>query len=138
MDWKKEREEREAKELLFLEKIQEFFLYLTGENIHESCFSPKLNPDDAFAIIWFLQEVTGIIPDNLEKCDVCHKIYDSDSQGSFFEEESSIIEYYSSLDKNECFLNKEEIKQISGKFFCGEGCENVFIENMSDNKRREL
>ena len=66
------------------QKIKELYEYLKGESNPkglESKFKPKLSRDEAFHLIWFLQEITKIIPVNFEACSVCDSIYDSDREG---------------------------------------------------------
>lgn len=43
---------------------------------------PKLSPDQAFSLIYYLQEVMKIIPDKYEKCWTagCNNLYDSESE----------------------------------------------------------
>ena len=45
--------------------------------------SPKLTEEKAFEVIWFLQEVTRIFPDYIEKCDDCGDLFDSNSEGTY-------------------------------------------------------
>lgn len=76
--------EKENSEIT-LEQVEEFFDFLRGElpdgmslvkkNI------PKLRDDQAFAIIWYIQERLRIIPDNFELCHDCKQIYDADYGG---------------------------------------------------------
>jgi len=61
------------KELSDIEWVKEFFDYLKENE--------KLNPTKAFRIIYYLQEHFSILPDHIEKCDICGVLYDSDSEG---------------------------------------------------------
>ena len=40
-----------------------------------------LTPEQAFSVVYYLQEELRIIPDNYEMCDECHNIYDSFEEG---------------------------------------------------------
>ena len=72
--------------IIDLEKINEFYRFLTGEKTPcgitlTSTRHPKMTEKKAFAIIWFLQEQMGILPDNIERCDCCGNIYDANKEG---------------------------------------------------------
>lgn len=63
--------------------IEEFYEFLQGK-LPEGVgmkHKPKLSKEQAFKIIWYLQEHFPILPDDIEQCDVCGEIYDSGSQG---------------------------------------------------------
>jgi len=45
------------------------------------CFAPKLSEEDAFSVIWFLQECIGCLPSKYERCDDCGDIYNSEAEG---------------------------------------------------------
>jgi hypothetical protein len=66
------------------EKIEEFYNFLRGEKINNLVhkFRPKLSRRNAEFIIWFLQEVTGIIPQQFEFCAECeNEVYDRAREG---------------------------------------------------------
>ena len=73
-----------------LEKIQEFYRFLTGEEIPK-CMSfqrghaPKMSEKKAFSIIWYLQEHLSILPDTIERCSVCGELFDSYSEGIYWQ-----------------------------------------------------
>jgi hypothetical protein len=90
-----------------LEKINEFYRFLTGEEVPEGIFilrghAPKMSEKKAFSIIWYLQEHFSIFPDHIERCDTCGNLYNSDSEGIYWESK--------------------------GKFFCG-GCDYLVPKN---------
>lgn len=73
-----------------LEKINEFYRFLTGEEMPEKItmargHKPKMSEKKAFAIIWYLQEHLSILPDHIERCDVCGELYDKHSSGIYWE-----------------------------------------------------
>lgn len=41
----------------------------------------RLTPEQAFSVIYYLQEEMHVIPDTYEMCDECHRIYDTDEEG---------------------------------------------------------
>ena len=61
------------------EKLNEFLEYIVKGSfpVGIECSSPKVSYKMAQSIIWFLQEVTGIIPCEYELCAECKMIYDS-------------------------------------------------------------
>lgn len=42
---------------------------------------PTLNAQQAFAVLYYLQEQMELIPDTYEMCDSCHELYNADSEG---------------------------------------------------------
>lgn len=72
-----------------LEWVQEFYSFLQGEvpgGLHFSRgHAPNLSQKKAFSIIWYLQEHFPIIPDRIEKCDVCGQLFDIYAQGHYDE-----------------------------------------------------
>ena len=93
-----------------LEWIQEFHSFLQGD-IPEGIslgdeYKVKLTPEQSSTVIWYLQEHFPILPDSIEMCDVCKRLYDSYSEGSYYE--------------------------IEGKNFCG-ACEDESEATYCDN-----
>jgi len=82
----KEAYSDEIKSSVWEEKLNELLEYLTTGNLPEGvhCKSPKMSPKMAKSVIWFLQEVTKIIPDEYEICEDCGEIHNSD-YGRYFE-----------------------------------------------------
>lgn len=66
------------------EQVEQFYRFLQGEV--PECLQmkrpPHLSGQMAFRIIYYLQEVMHIIPDNYERCSTCGCIYDSEEEGS--------------------------------------------------------
>ena len=91
----KNNEKREWKDEQW---VQEFFDFLKGDVPETITLQKPLNlsDEDAFLIIWYLQEHFSIIPDNIEKCDNCNTIYDSESSGYYSEEGNEIGHYFCS------------------------------------------
>lgn len=48
--------------------------------------SPKLGRETAFSVIWFLQEITEVLPDYYEACDSCHDLFDDHGEGRYDED----------------------------------------------------
>ena len=69
----------------YLDKVTEFYDFLKGE-LPEGIGmpnNPKIEEGQAFIIIWYLQEHFRIIPDCIDRCDVCGNLYDSDCSGNY-------------------------------------------------------
>ena len=66
-------------------KMYELFDFLANgtmpDNLHMKC-PPKLGERMAFRIIYFLQEITEVLPDKWEMCKTCKCLYDSECEGS--------------------------------------------------------
>ncbi|MHA1285806.1 MAG: hypothetical protein ACTSPB_00255 [Candidatus Thorarchaeota archaeon] len=111
------------------EEVEEFFAFLQGGKMKGFKFSEKspeikLSPEQAFKIIYVLQEGLGVIPDNYEKCSMCHSLYDSDCEGDHTERMS---EWYIEVYGEDCGayvptkICDSVRDSIEFKFFCG-GC----------------
>ena len=88
-DEKGERGKRMTREEMTVQKAQELFDMLTGKRIPSGItipHPPNLSPQQAFGVIWFLQEHLRIIPDTFEMCAVCSTIFDTREEGWFVDE----------------------------------------------------
>jgi len=74
--------------------VNELFSFLKGEGLPEGmeCKMPKLKPDMAFNVIWFLQEHMGILPDNIEMCQSCKSLFDTDCGGCYLSNENFLVD----------------------------------------------
>jgi hypothetical protein len=77
----------------WVEKLNEFLEYLTRGKlpVGVKCKSPKVSLRMAGDIIWFLQEVSKIIPDTYAICDICEDIHDE-----------GMMSYYETNGKHYC------------------------------------
>lgn len=69
-----------------LERTQELFDFLQGivppgYKIKDSRI-PKLSPDRAWTVIWYLGNQYWQVPDFIERCDVCGDLFDSNREGA--------------------------------------------------------
>jgi hypothetical protein len=66
-----------------LEKIEELADFLQGKIPDGISVSepPNCTDKQAEQIIWYLQSVLFVLPDNIERCDVCGSYYDADDGG---------------------------------------------------------
>lgn len=70
------------------DKINEFARLLTKGEVPEGVEIgrlPKLSKKAAESVIWFLQEITGIIPDHFEMCKECGDWFDYRNSGCHIE-----------------------------------------------------
>lgn len=77
-----------------LEAVQKFYEWLQGGTGPDGiCFrgNPKITADEAFSVIYYLQEELKVIPDNYEQCRECKCLYDSYEEGACIGEESTIM-----------------------------------------------
>ena len=67
-----------------VEWMQEFFDFLQGD-VPEGVYlhnTLTMTQDEAFSIIYYLQEHLPIFPDYIEVCNNCGELYNSESEGS--------------------------------------------------------
>lgn len=67
---------------------------------------PKLTDEQAFLVIYVLQEVYGVIPDSYEQCTNCGGLYDSYEEGNQYHDENYCDSCY-----NELGLSESEEKE---------------------------
>jgi len=91
----------------WLSKINKLHRFLQGELPKEVSmkYKPKLSPTLAWDVIWFLQEITRIIPDNFERCSQCGDIFDSWTEGIHVSEDD--------------YRKYGKTRRDIGKHFCG-------------------
>jgi len=77
------------------EQVQELYLFLQGKCPDDLTIKdmPQLSKKQAFSVIYFLQEQLNIIPDKYEQCDICGKIFDSQSEGFIIPTEEPKFKY---------------------------------------------
>jgi len=95
-----------------LQWLNEFYKFLQGELPEgmrlQKGHKPNMSEKKAFTIVWYLQEHIRILPDNIERCDICGDLYDSNSEGIHWE--------------------------TKGKFYCG-CCSDLVPENYDRGRR---
>lgn len=67
--------------------VREFHAFLQGvlpEGVTTEKFR-KMNPKQAFTVIWFLQEVSRVVDDRFELCANCNEVFDSYREGHYDE-----------------------------------------------------
>jgi len=78
----------------YKDAMDELFSFLKGEGLPEGmrCKMPKLPPDMAFTVIWFLQEHMSCLSTSIEMCQSCKCLYDSDSEGQHISDEHRLYD----------------------------------------------
>ena len=70
-----------------MERLEKFFSFLQGDVPPHVQMSddttPKLTPDQAWSVVWFLQEVYHALPAKFERCDRCGDLFDSYRGGDY-------------------------------------------------------
>lgn len=77
-----------------IESVRQFYDWLQGgDNPLGISFkrNPKMTADEAFSVIYYLQEELRVIPDNYEQCRECKCLFDSHEEGTNIYEDSTII-----------------------------------------------
>ena len=80
-----EAEESEKKNNFasYKDRMEVLYQYLLGMKLPDGvhCKMPKLDCDVASSVIWFLQEIMHCLPSNIEQCNGCKELFDTDSEG---------------------------------------------------------
>lgn len=81
--------EKQKRFIDYRDKIDILYKYLQGLELPEGvhCRMPKLSGKKAFSVIWFLQEIMHCLPSNIEQCDVCKDLFDTDSSGAHLDDQ---------------------------------------------------
>lgn len=61
-------------------------ILLEDVDIIYTLLKKQMDEDTAFSVIYYLQEVLEILPDNIEQCKVCKDLYDADDEGTCISE----------------------------------------------------
>ena len=72
-----------------MDTIKQLFGFLQGEvpegyEIKDS-HVPHLSPDQAWTVVWYMQELHYQLSDAIERCDVCGELFDTDSEGAYLD-----------------------------------------------------
>ncbi len=65
-------------------RIKELYDFLVSGTLPEGVTVGrwrKLSPSGAMTLIWFLQEITHVLPDNFEQCVDCKSVFNDDKEG---------------------------------------------------------
>ncbi len=68
-----------------IEQTQELFDFLQGTvpDAYKIATDhvPSLTPDQAWTVVWYIQELHWQLADRIERCNVCGYLYDSEAEG---------------------------------------------------------
>ncbi len=106
------------------EKMNELVEMLTGGKLPEGVslsHQPHLSRREAFSVIWFLQEITRVLPDNYEQCVWCEKLFDANREGYSIDATESIDDWYERIGVTQAMLGEND-----GANFCSPECEYQF------------
>jgi hypothetical protein len=80
------------------EWMDEFYKFLQGEipDLITLQNPPNMTPEQAFIIVWYLQEHFPLFPDRIDQCDNCKSLFDSYSEGYYSEEGNEIGHHFCS------------------------------------------
>lgn len=71
------------------EWINEFIRFLQGDPPKgikmPRGHAPKMSEKKAWSVVWYLQEKLPVLPDNIEQCDNCGCIFDSNTEGDYWQ-----------------------------------------------------
>jgi len=70
------------------ERIQELYDFLINGDLPEGVSVGswrKMSPRAAMSLIWFLQEITHVLPDDFEQCAKCKSLINTYSEGTYIE-----------------------------------------------------
>lgn len=74
-----------------LEDVEFFYNFLQGKATPEGIFinhPPHMTAEEAFGVIYYLQEGMGIFPDHYEICRKCGAMFDSWGEGTCIDEDT--------------------------------------------------
>ena len=99
-----------------LQWLEEFYEFLKGSNEKGMRLGKKLSPNQAYSVIYYLQEHLPVFPDTIEKCSVCNSLYDSNSSGHHSEKTAKHYcdncEYIAPSQKEEDAWERRQKKKI--------------------------
>ena len=118
--------------MLDFEQTQELMSMLTEGWLPEGwslTHQPKLTPEEAFSVIYFLQEYLRVIPDHFEQCCICKELYDAGCEGYSIDGTDDPDEFHTDLGVTQGMLEEND-----GAGFCSANCESDFWYQVKENK----
>lgn len=114
----------DKEKMMSFEDVDQLYKFLKGEDdlgftFKDEDYLPKLTDEQAFRIIYVLQERFRTIPDTIEKCDCCGGLFDTECEGYVCEDG------FKACDAAPCFIEfsrheEEMLKDTVKCDFCGE------------------
>jgi hypothetical protein len=112
-----------------LESVEELMAMLTGGELPSGMVmrhQPHLDQQEAFSVIWFLQEHLRVLPDHFEQCSVCHGLFDTHCGGFVVDGTDDPDEW-----QEEMGVTQDMLRQCAGARFCSTNCEHNFWRDLS-------
>jgi hypothetical protein len=111
-----------------LEQVEQFMEMLTGGELPDGLMlanQPELTRNQAFSVIYYLQEILRVIPDKFEMCE-CGELFDGDCDGYIVGEYDSWYE--------EHWILPETVTANEGRIFCSIECEYDYLMKSQKGK----
>ena len=111
-----------------LARTQELFEFLQGTVPDgykiDPDHTPKLTPEQAWTVIWYLGNQYWQVPDYVERCGVCGDLYHAHSDGTCLDFGDAPYHFCSSCDSGEKYHAKLEKhpKEAHQRGQCGSDC----------------
>jgi len=70
--------------------VEGFYDFLQGNSVPGTFWigsKPNLTPEQAFSVIYILQQHLHVLPESFEKCDGCDRLFNSDCEGAILDGE---------------------------------------------------
>ena len=105
---------------------------LTGDKLPEGMtirYQPQLSREEAFSVIWFLQEHLRVLPDNIEMCSVCKELFDVETGGHIIDStDDTYDEWYEDIG-----VKQSDLEACDGTKFCSAHCEVKFWRSKNED-----
>lgn len=114
-----------TKNSIGIDEVQQLMDMLQGElpdDINLQHLPPPMTKEQAFSIIWFLQEITRVLPDSIEMCHVCDTLFDYNDSGHIVDEYD---EWY-----EKSGIPPALVEANQGMHFCDSACELSFFRGL--------
>ena len=109
--------------------LYDLMAMLTGGELPEGVTmpdQPKLEQTQAFSVVWYLQEILQILPDNFEMCAVCNTVFDYNNGGTYVDDDL----YEETSWYADCGFSRETVAECAGMHFCDSECEAGYMRDV--------
>jgi hypothetical protein len=108
-----------------LDVVERVFDMLIGKELPEGvCLEhqPNLTEEEAFSVVWFLQEVSRVLPDTIDRCNYCGLLYNAECTSPGYIDDTDDWFW------KETEFTEDEIKSVAHQHFCSWGCMSYAIQ----------
>lgn len=100
-----------------IEKTEALFRFLQGQ-LPDGCTipegsQPRLTPEQAWIVIWWLGNQYWQVPDYIERCDVCGDLFDTNSDGDCLDFGEAPYHFCGICEYGNEYADKQRSKQPS-------------------------